>query len=54
MLLDAHLASSESEAMGGSLSVDYALDGVRSSTVIEQRSVLKQENFGSAPQVFAA
>jgi len=53
-LLDAHLASSESEAIGGSLSVDYALDGVLSSTAIEQQSVLKQDSFGTTPQLFAA
>jgi hypothetical protein len=53
-LLDAHLASSESEAIGGPLTMDYALDGLLSMTGSEQRTVLKQENFASVSQSFAA
>ncbi|NNJ91847.1 MAG: hypothetical protein HKP55_09245, partial [Gammaproteobacteria bacterium] len=53
-LLDAHLASSESEAIGGPLTMDYALDGLLSTTGTEQQAVLRQENFGSISQSFAA
>jgi len=53
-MLDAHLATSDSEALGGSLAVDYALDSTLSTSGIEQQNILKQANFGKSAQSFAA
>lgn len=51
VLLDKHLASSDSEALGGDLAYRYGLDGSLAGLALTPvQSILSSAQFGAAPQ----